>query len=311
MRRESQRGRNPKEDDGRGKGRPAASFTVGAIALVFLATGYQTALFIHRASIAKITADRDAPDTVYVYESRNSPEAGARERKNPEPVSISRKSAPHSPAAMKVREKYGTRLYESFRFDPNTADMEELMRLGFSRKQAQSIDSYRKAGGRFRRKEDFAKSFVVADSVYARLEPFIDIPRTNINMADSAAFDALPGIGPYYAAKIIEYRMRLGGFTRAEQLLEIKGIDREKYGKFEDLIYVGETPPFRLWTLPEDSLALHPYIGRHAAGSIILFRDNNPVSEWSVKNLVSAGIFSDEDAERLRLCRIEPPPESP
>ncbi len=369
MRRESQRGKNPKEDDGHGKGyRPATSFTVGAIALVFLVTGYQTALFVHRASIARITANRDVPDTVYVYQDRGRfPDAGlpagdgaAREisggdwasgeggtarsggrssagtgkrsgtRKNAAggkstssgenaagksssagAAAISIKSATHSPAAMKVREKYGKRTFESFRFDPNTASIEDLMRLGFSQKQAQSIDKYRKAGGRFRRREDFAKSFVVADSVYARLEPFIDIPRTDINRADSAAFDALPGIGPYYAARIIEYRRRLGGYSTAEQLLEIKGMDSEKYEKFADLVYAGDIPPFRLWTLPEDSLALHPYIGKHAARGIILFRDNNPASEWSVENLARAGIITEEDAERLSLCRIETPRESP
>ena len=363
MRRESQRGKSPKEDDGHGRGRPATSFTVGAIALVFLATGYQTALFIHRASIARITANRDVPDTVYVYQDRGqSPDAGlpagsgtayeisggngssekggtaqSRRRsstgtgkdtgkssgkssetgtgkdsgtgKNAAAISI--KSASHSPAAMKVREKYGKRTYESFRFDPNTASIEDLMRLGFSQKQAQSIDKYRKSGGRFRRREDFAKSFVVADSVYARLEPFIDIPRTDINRADSAAFDALPGIGPYYAARMIEYRNRLGGYSRTEQLLEIKGIDSEKYEKFADLVYAGDFPPFRLWTLPEDSLALHPYIGKHAARGIVLFRDNNPASKWSVENLARAGVIPEEDAERLSLCRIETPRESP
>lgn len=95
------------------------------------------------------------------------------------------------------------RTYENFRFNPNVVSVNDLRRLGFSLKQAESIDNYRKKGGRFRRKEDFAKSYVVADSVYRRLEKYIDIPLLDINRADSAEFDALPGIGGYFAAKVV------------------------------------------------------------------------------------------------------------
>ena len=43
------------------------SFVVGVIALVFLIVGYQTALFVYRASVMKIVSNRDDPDTVYIY----------------------------------------------------------------------------------------------------------------------------------------------------------------------------------------------------------------------------------------------------
>ena len=43
------------------------SFIIGVLALVFLLVGYQTALFIHRAAVTKIAANRDTPDTVFVY----------------------------------------------------------------------------------------------------------------------------------------------------------------------------------------------------------------------------------------------------
>ena len=44
----------------------SASFVTGAVALVFLIIGYQSALFIHKASVARIIADRDNPDTVFI-----------------------------------------------------------------------------------------------------------------------------------------------------------------------------------------------------------------------------------------------------
>ena len=83
---------------------------------------------------------------------------------------------------------------ENFMFNPNTASHDDFQRLGFSEKQASALVNYRNKGGIFRRKSDFAKSFVVADSVYRRLEPYIDIPLLDLNTADSAAFDGLPGI---------------------------------------------------------------------------------------------------------------------
>ena len=182
----------------------------------------------------------------------------------------------------------------------------DLRRLGFSLKQAESIDNYRKKGGKFRRKEDFAKSYVVADSVYRRLEKYIDIPLLDINRADSAEFDALPGIGGYFAAKMVEYRSRLGGYSCKEQLMEIYHLDNEKYSRFSDLITVGEFRPFRLWTMPADSLKLHPYIRNwKTANAIVLYRDNNPRELWTVEGLRNAGILDDAAAVRLSRCRIE------
>ncbi len=47
----------------------------------------------------------------------------------------------------------------------------------------------------------------------------------DINQADSAAWVALPGIGPGFARRILGFRERLGGFASVEQLLEVYGID--------------------------------------------------------------------------------------
>ena len=197
---------------------------------------------------------------------------------------------------------------ESFRFNPNTVSVEDLIRLGFSEKQAQAIDNYRAKGGRFRRKADFAKSFVVADSVFRRLEPFIDIPRVDLNRADSAALDALPGIGPYYAAKIVGYRAELGGYSYPEQLMDLYRFDREKYDALQDLVFCSKPAPYALWTLPADSLRKHPYIhSRQVARAIVLFRENTPREDWTVQALSAAGILPEEDGRRLSRCVIAEP----
>ena len=276
------------------------SFIIGVIAIVFLVVGYQTALFVHQAAVMKVVANHDEPDTVYVYVER--PDSGMQVKK------IERRAAAHSPQAESVRLIASGKRTESFRFNPNTASVEDLCRLGFSLKQAQSIDNYRQKGGRFRRKEDFARSYVVADSVYRRLEPYIDIPLVDLNLADSAAFDALPGIGGWFASKIIEHRKALGGYSYKEQLLDIYRFDREKYDGLKDLITISaeHTVPYPLWTLPADSLRRHPYIDNlETAKAIVLYRETMPADKWTVENLRDAGILSSEAADKLSGCMLE------
>ena len=61
--------------DSRGKEKKTGlseSFVIGVIALVFLIIGYQTAMFVHHAAVMKITAERDEPDTVYVFKTADA-----------------------------------------------------------------------------------------------------------------------------------------------------------------------------------------------------------------------------------------------
>lgn len=283
------------------------SFVMGVIALVFLIIGYQTALLIHNVAVTRVTANRDIPDTVYVFNTPSVLPSGADEAVTEQIVQ--RKEASHSVRVEKMRDKIPYTKVESFRFNPNTVSVEDLCRLGFTTKQAKAIDNYRKKGGRFARKSDFAKSFVVSDSIYRRLEPFIDIPLLDLNLADSAAFDALPGIGGFYASKMVEYRTRLGGYSFKEQLLDIDRFGKERFEALSDLITVSEEYmlPYPLWSLPADSLSLHPYIGEQSAADIVLFRQNTAKEKWTVKELKKAGIIDSDLALLLESCHIEDP----
>ena len=301
-------------------GKPSASFVAGAVALLFLIIGYQAALFIHKAAVARIVANHDRPDTVYVYGTQGdtctaadtsgygeilprSSQAGNHHA----PEGSKGKESGHSPEATAIRRANTPRRYENFRFDPNTASVDDLIRLGFSLKQAQSIDNYRRKGGRFRRKSDFARSYVVDDSVYRRLEPFIHIPKLDLNKADSAAFETLPGIGKFFASRMVSYREELGGYSFPEQLMDIWHFDQEKYDGLKDLVFAGPSEPYPLWTLPESKLAGHPYSGAKAARAIVLFRDNTPPSDWTVEKLRKAGILDPGLGEKLSRCRIANP----
>ena len=279
----------------------------------------------------RVAANRDHPDTVFVYLEPAQPAATApsQQTKHAQPAKHTQSTVPspppeprrvaktvkaeadHSEVAKKMqaqsRKPQARRKAESFRFNPNEATLEEFMRLGFSEKQAQSIINYRLKGGRFRRPSDFAKSYVVADSVYRRLEPYIDIPRVDINSADSAAFDALPGIGPWFAAKMVEYRRELGGYGSTRQLLDIYRFDEERYAAIEDLICCERPVVTEFWSLSEDSLSRHPAIRRRqTAHSIELWRRTMPRERWTLEELRSAGVLDGQQYERLSRCLIGP-----
>lgn len=60
----------------------------------------------------------------------------------------------------------------------------------------------------------------------------------NINTADAAALDQLPGVGPSTAAKIIAHREANGAFGSVEELMEVPGIGPAKFEALKDMVTV-------------------------------------------------------------------------
>jgi len=293
----------------------------GVVALIFLILGFQLAIFVVKVVERPSPAVADVPDVTDVPDMEAN-EMYQEGREDYEDLEIREdreiRRGPKQQRSQKTRlggypppsgTSYGrsesrqkNRSYESFQFDPNTVTVEELTRLGLTQGQAQAIDNYRTKGGRFRSREDFKKMYTVSDTLYQRLEPFIEIAKIELNSADSAALVSLKGIGGYYAMKIIEYRNALGGFTDKSQLLEIKGIDSERYAGFQDYVRV-DTSLIRqldIWGLPQDSLSRHPYIGEKRARAIVRFREVYDTTRWHPDSLVNEHVLDTLTLRRLR-----------
>jgi competence protein ComEA len=60
----------------------------------------------------------------------------------------------------------------------------------------------------------------------------------DLNSATAAQLDALPGVGPVTAQRILEWRARHGRFTRVEQLREIEGIGERRFAQLRELVAV-------------------------------------------------------------------------
>lgn len=62
--------------------------------------------------------------------------------------------------------------------------------------------------------------------------------RVDLNLADEAALDGLPGIGPVLAQKIVDWRTEHGRFASIDQLREVGGIGESKFAAIKNKVRV-------------------------------------------------------------------------
>jgi competence protein ComEA len=60
----------------------------------------------------------------------------------------------------------------------------------------------------------------------------------NINTATASELEALPGVGPAMAERIVEYRQKNGAFKKIEDLMNVKGIGEKSFLKLKPLVTI-------------------------------------------------------------------------
>ena len=65
-----------------------------------------------------------------------------------------------------------------------------------------------------------------------------DGERININTADQAALELLPGIGPVKSKAILKYREEKGAFHNINELMQVKGIGEKTFRKVQEYVCV-------------------------------------------------------------------------
>ena len=214
-------------------------------------------------------------------------------------------------------------------FDPNTADSTLLLSLGLQPWQVRSIYRYRAKGGIYRQPSDFARLYGLTVKQYKELLPYIHISdeykpaaevygRTDavrsgrdtlrypvklqpgqyvtLDDADTASLRKVPGIGRYYASRIVRYRNDLGGYVSVAQLSEIEGIPEAALSYFR--VTGGAVRKLNLNRLTLNELKHHPYINFYQARRIIDYRRlKGPLH--GIDDLRLLKDFSQRDIERL------------
>lgn len=118
------------------------------------------------------------------------------------------------------------------------------------------------------------------------------------NGAEAADLQRVPGIGEAYAAKIVAYRERLGGFLDARQLDEIEGLPYGISAWFRVVPPAGGVRRMNLNRADFKTLNAHPYLTYEQTRAIVNQRRRAPLR--SLDDLRGSGLFTDADVERLQ-----------
>lgn len=211
-----------------------------------------------------------------------------------------------------------------FNFDPNTLNEVGWQKLGIREKTIKTIQNFIKKGGGFKKPEDLKKIYGLKPNEYERLAPFIKIESSvikaneiaaekaisessvtrnfkpnysiiEINTADTTSFISLPGIGSKLAARIVNFRDKLGGFYSIEQVGETYALPDSTFQKIKQYLKLENTlvRKININTATVDELKAHPYIRYSLANPIVAYR-NEHGSFSKVEDIKKIMVVTDE-----------------
>src|SRR6185369_12652448 len=195
----------------------------------------------------------------------------------------------NAPAFEKSLDSKGEKA-ELFNFDPNKIAGGDWKRLGLHEKTIHTIQNYLNKGGHFYKPSDLQRIYGLRPEEFARLEPYIKIEvaagekqftdnpspgfkknematptskskTIDINSGDTTAFISLPGIGNKLAARIVNFRDKLGGFYSIDQVGETYGLADTTFQKIKKYLSLPnpEVKKFNINSVTKDEMKSHPY----------------------------------------------------
>ncbi len=121
------------------------------------------------------------------------------------------------------------------------------------------------------------------------------IKMLDLNTCDSASLEALPGIGPVLAVRIIKYRNLLGGYARVAQLLEVYGLPEETFNLISGRLTADSSNVRKIKINSADfkQIIRLPYFDRQEVTAILKYRE------------VKGRIYNMDDLIKNKLLTIE------
>ena len=192
---------------------------------------------------------------------------------------------------------------EVFYFDPNTASENDWIKLGIRKRTAQTIQKYISKGGKFYKPQDLKKIYGLSESDANRLIPYVKISKekkeylsnqnnfhetktfekkfvvqpVDINVGDTSAFIALPGIGSTLSKRIISFRNKLGGFYSVDQISQTYNLPDSTFQKIKKYLVLNSkaTKKININSATVDEMRAHPYINYSVANAIFQYRQQH------------------------------------
>ena len=207
-----------------------------------------------------------------------------------------------------------------FYLNINEADLQSLDILSLPDFLARRWVKYLENGGSFRRVGDVKKLYGMSEPLYDNISKYLYVKEAeeklnnqfikksrafrckiiDINEADSAQWEALYGIGPYLAKRIITFRESLCGFVSVEQVKETYGLRDSVFQSIKTCLNI-ETilkPCISINYTNQDGLSKHPYVRYKLAKAICLYRENNGFFQH-IEDLKKLPIVSDSIYNKL------------
>jgi competence protein ComEA len=227
------------------------------------------------------------------------------------------------------KERLNEGAAELFYFDPNNLSVDGWKKLGIRDRTINIIHNYLSKGGHFEKPDDLKKIYGIHLADFARLRPYIQILTKNatsvtdksnvefikrssqagnkkydlveINTADTAAFISLPGIGSKLAARIINFRDKLGGFYSIDQVGETYGLADSIFQKIKTSLKLENVSLERINinAATKDEMKSHPYLKWTLANAIVEYRNQHGRFS-SIDDLKNIGAISEEILAKIK-----------
>lgn len=222
-------------------------------------------------------------------------------------------------------KKYTPVKAEVFLFDPNTASVNDWVRLGVREKTAATIQKYISKGGKFYKPEDIKKIWGLHPADVERLLPYVSIKNTmkpypvyerkeypknaytpkviqkvDINLADTTEYIALPGIGSKLSQRIIAFREKLGGFYSIEQVGETYFLPDSTFQKIKPFLVLNTNSikKININMASVDEMKSHPYLRYNLANAIFHYRKQHG-DFGSVESIKKIMLITEEVFNRI------------
>jgi len=201
-------------------------------------------------------------------------------------------------------------------FNPNYLTDYRAYRLGLPLSVVDAIKDHRSQNRWINTVTEFQQLTQISDSTLLRIRPFLTFPKAyakkrakplpikkiDINQATQNDLEALYGIGPVLAQRILRYRERIQAFSDMKQLGEVYGLSASVINQLNQRFSVTDSVtitkiPFAYASLSE--LSALPYLSYEEARWLVLQRTKSP--DDPLDSLMAQANWPTDKVQRIKL----------